>query len=81
MIDSNLKAWVIEVNNHPSMNIYLCQEGPKGLIKEISEIDKFIKMKVAGDAMKLMKNKKKSQRHEVDEYRSYTRILPCEDDD
>ena len=78
MIDTDLKAWVIEVNNHPSMNIYLCKEGPKGLIKETSEIDQFIKMKVAGDAIKLMKNKKKAKRHEIEKYRSYSRILPHE---
>lgn len=54
-IDSQLKAWVIEINDHPSLNINLCLEGEKGLIKELSEVDKYIKVKVIGDAIKLMR--------------------------
>ena len=54
-IDSKLKPWVLEINDHPSLNIMLCLEGDKGLIKEPSEVDKFIKCKVIGDAIKLMR--------------------------
>ena len=53
-IDNKLKAWVLEINDHPSLNINLCLEGDKGLIKEPSEVDKYIKVKVIGDAIKLM---------------------------
>ena len=54
-VDANLKSWIFEINDHPSLNINLEKEGDKGLIKEVSEIDKYIKMKVLGDAIKLMK--------------------------
>jgi len=37
------------------LNINLCLEGEKGLIKELSEVDKYIKVKVIGDAIKLMR--------------------------
>lgn len=50
-IDENLKAWILEINDHPSLNINLEKEGEKGLIKELSEIDKYIKMKVLGEAI------------------------------
>ena len=52
-----MKAWLFEINDHPSLNIFLEKEGEKGLIKDPSEIDKFIKMKILGDAIFLMKKK------------------------
>ena len=53
-IDKELKAWVLEINDHPSLNILMSKEGPTGLIKEPSEVDRYIKVKVVGDAIKLM---------------------------
>lgn len=50
-LDKNLKAWLFEINDHPSMNINLEKEGDKGLIKEVSEIDKFLKVKILGEAI------------------------------
>ena len=52
-----MKAWLFEINDHPSLNINIEKEGEKGLIKEPSEIDKFIKMKVLGEAIQLMKKR------------------------
>jgi len=72
------------VNDHPSLNINLCTEGAKGqgLIKELSEVDKFIKVKVIGDAIKLMKKKSyKDKRSEIEGYKCWKRILPSEDCD
>jgi hypothetical protein len=74
-IDSNLKAWIFEINDHPSLNINLEKEGEKGLIKELSEIDKYIKMKIVGEAMKFMK-RSNIDRANVDSYKGYHRILP-----
>ena len=53
-IDKNLKPWILEVNDSPSMNIQVCKEGPKGLLKQPSEIDKFVKCMCLGDAYELM---------------------------
>jgi len=61
-IDSDLKVWVLEINDHPSLNILLTKEGPKGLIKNPSEVDRYIKVKVVGDAIHLMRNTKKKER-------------------
>lgn len=74
-IDHKLKAWIFEINDHPSLNINLEKEGQKGLIKEVSEIDKYIKMKIVGEAIKLMK-KKDVERSEIESYKGYHRILP-----
>ena len=78
LIDKDLKAWVLEVNNSPSMNINLCKEG-KTLIKEPSEIDRYIKTKIIGDAIKLMHHKKKKSRKSLGKYKTWEQILPCEE--
>ena len=64
-IDSDMKAWLFEINDHPSLNINLEKEGDKGLIKELSEVDKYIKMKVLGEGLQLM-YKNKTNRGELD---------------
>lgn len=74
-IDSNLKAWLFEINDHPSLNINLEKEGDKGLIKEVSEIDKYLKTKVLGEAIKLM-SKGPDKRGTLESYKGFMRILP-----
>ena len=71
-IDSKLKSWVLEINDHPSLNILMTLEGEKGLIKSPSEVDKYIKVKVIGDAIKLMRKKSEV----ADKYKCWHRILP-----
>jgi len=63
---------------NPSLNINLEKEGDKGLIKELSEIDKYIKMKILGEAIQLMK-KGTLNRATTDSYKGYSRILPNEE--
>jgi len=78
-IDQNLKVWVLEVNDHPSMNLsfqYETDEGSKASI--VSAVDKFVKLKMIGDAVKLMKKKSvKCKRHELVNYKNWTRISPA----
>ena len=57
------------------MIINLEKEGQKGLIKEISEIDKYLKTKILGEAIHLMK-KKGIVRSEMETYKGYIKILP-----
>jgi hypothetical protein len=77
-LDSSCKAWVLEVNDHPSLNIFLCYESEEGIVKVPSEIDKFIKVKVIGDALELMKCYPSGERHLLEDFRCWHRILPCE---
>jgi hypothetical protein len=79
-LDKHLKPWVLEVNDHPSMNINLEFKGEDGTTVKIpSEIDKHIKVKVIGDAIKFMHKFKKGNRHKVEQYRTFHSILPCEE--
>ena len=59
-IDKNRKAWLLEINDHPSLNINFELEGPKGLIKSESPIDKFVKCKVLKDAFMIMTKQEQS---------------------
>lgn len=68
-LDSKGRPWVLEINETPSFNINLCKEGPKGLLKEPSEIDRHIKTMVLGDAISYMR---KSSR-----LGCYTQICPA----
>lgn len=73
--------WVLEVNDSPSLNINLCLEGDKGLIKHASEVDRLIKTTVVGDAIKLMRKYKKKVRSDVGEYKIWKQILPSDQTD
>ena len=63
-IDKKLDAWVLEINDSPSLNINLNKEGGKGegLITIPSEVDRYIKTKTVGSAINLMlKTKSKTK--------------------
>jgi hypothetical protein len=78
-LDKNLKPWVIEVNDHPSLNIFLSYQDEDGPVKLPSEVDRFIKTKIIGDSIKLMKKYKKNVRHGIKKYRCWHALLPCEE--
>ena len=62
------------------MNILLTKEGDKGLIKQPSEVDKYIKTTVVGDAIRLMRSKKhRADRAQIAQLGCWKRILPSED--
>ena len=59
----------------------LTKEGPTSLLKFPSEVDKFIKVKVVGDAIRLMSKKKyKNDRSQIEKFGCWHRILPTEED-
>ena len=73
---------MLEINDTPSFNINLNKEGPTGLIKLPSEVDRFIKTTVVGDGIKLMRSKKfKPDRGLIDQHGCWKRILPQEHDE
>ena len=56
MFDAAGLPWLLELNSNPSLNMYLEIEKPDGeTLKELSEIDKYVKMKAAQDAISLVK--------------------------
>ena len=57
MLDSNAKAWLLEINDHPSMNPYVCITEERGCKHEncpISIVDMHVKKKVQLDTMDLL---------------------------
>ncbi len=57
MIDQRSRAWLLEVNANPSMNMYIDRELPNGdLERVLSDVDRFIKGSVASDAIQIVKN-------------------------
>lgn len=56
LIDQNLKAWLLEINENPSLNIYIEREFMAGNTdNEISRVDLDIKTEVVTDAILLAK--------------------------
>jgi len=78
-VDEDMKTYLLEVNNHPSMNIYLEKEhmgGNEGRI--VSLIDHYVKKRILGDTILLVK-KKKEKIKQIDEFRSLSKIFPTDD--
>ena len=79
LIDENLKAWVLEVNDHPSLNIYFdstCgMEGFHPTDDDICEVDLFVKSRLVKDTITLCK-KKRVDVLDIDEHGSLTKIHP-----
>ena len=62
LIDKKNRAWLMEVNANPSLNMFLEKETDllPGQEPEriLSELDKYVKAKVMGDAIKIVANQK-----------------------
>ena len=56
LFDANFKGWLIETNEHPSLSIYSEIDTPDGkYIKTVSEIDRYIKMNLIEQTIKIIK--------------------------
>lgn len=75
MFDTKLRAWLLEVNANPSLNMYIDWELNNGDIERVlSDVDWYIKGTVVSDALKIVWNKDM-----VDLEGSFERILPPRD--
>ena len=55
LIDKKCKAWLMEINANPSLNVYNDKELPNGDIEQtLSEIDKFVKTNLVTDTIALL---------------------------
>ena len=78
IIDEKLKVWVLEVNDHPSLDIYFKKEfmgGPKPTEEDICPVDFYVKSRVVRDAVAIA-SQKKSTIENTDTYNSLEKILP-----
>lgn len=60
LIDKNLKAWVLEINDNPSLDIYfdtLFMQHKAHDEADICPVDFYVKSRVLTDAIKLAKKK------------------------
>ena len=70
LIDANLKAWLLEINDNPSLYIYLEKDYMGGGVeKEVSRVDLDVKGEVVADAIELAKRKSFPQT-----FKSYKRL-------
>lgn len=78
MLTEDLKPWLLEINANPSLRIDFEQETSPGVTQNLpSELDKYVKMRVVEDAIKIAKKKKREQLA-LQQFESYTRLLPGE---
>ena len=74
LIDEDLKAWILEINDNPSMYIYHEKDYMGGGGEKIlSQVDLDVKMKCFGDALNLT-NKIFRNNEKIDSFKSYNRI-------
>lgn len=58
LIDNDLKAWLLEINDHPSLNIFLEKDYMGGgMGKTLSTVDLYVKKTIIGDTIRLIKKK------------------------
>ena len=76
MIDSKYEAWLLEINNSPSLNIMFEKDFMSDEENEISEIDKDIKMPMLTDTLHLARlyARNREALEEIIEYNSLTKI-------
>lgn len=58
MVDKKMKAWLLEVNANPSLNMYQDKELPNGdLERTLRDLDKNLKSMVMQDAIQIVRSK------------------------
>ena len=78
MIDEDLKAWILEINNNPSLNIYFDPETMSTKRKDendICQVDLYVKSRLVTDTILLAKKNYKSIK-ETQKFRGLYRIHP-----
>jgi len=77
--DTNLKCHLLEINDHPSLDIFLDKEFMGGGSRQISKIDMYVKKMVLEDAIKLSKKPLETIK-EIDAFRSLRKVLPFDEE-
>jgi tubulin polyglutamylase TTLL11 len=78
LIDRKNKAWLMEINSNPSLNIFLERDipgRPGETTKELQELDKHVKAKVVTETIRIVCGQCEDNEYEG----SFEQLLPCED--
>ena len=79
LIDKSLKAWVLEVNNNPSLNIYFDNSSslePREMTDtDICEVDMYVKSRLTKDVIMLAK-KNRASLPDISQFGSLSQIVP-----
>ena len=79
LIDKSLKAWVLEVNNNPSLNIYFDNSSslePREMTDtDICEVDMYVKSRLTKDVIMLAK-KNRASLADISQFGSLSQIVP-----
>ena len=75
LLDEDLKAWLLEINDNPSLYIYLEKDYMGGGVEKVlSEVDLQVKKKCLGDAINLTSKIFRGDDMEVEAHKSYSRL-------
>lgn len=85
LLDEELKAWILEINEYPSFNIFFeTDENSKDKDSSeeqiLSQVDLHVKKNVMNDALKVAVTKNRSPEND-NSHKNMKRILPCKDKD
>ena len=84
LIDRNLKAWILEVNDHPSLDIYfdnsMSMQKSKKTDDDICEVDLFVKSRLVHDTILLAK-KSRDTLSGLQQFKSLAKVHPIERED
>ena len=81
LIDTNLHAWLVEINANPSLNVYVDTPLPNGDIEQnLSEVDKYVKTAIVSDVLRIV-TMPKEELTKYTEVGCLKRILPSTSED
>lgn len=90
LVDQELKCWVLEINDHPSFNIYICKQPKRIGFKRLdecqhqecpmSEVDRYVKKRIFTDVLDLVVKSRTRPVSEFagDTFGSLIKIFPSE---
>lgn len=83
-----MKCWLLEINDHPSFNIYICKTETKGKFGkkeecmhedcELNRVDQYVKKKLMNDLIPMMIESRYQSLSKIvsSSYGSFKRIFP-----
>ena len=84
LLDKDYKAWILEINDHPSFNVLYSKDfmGSKKEDEVLSFVDLHVKKTVTQECLRLVEKDFQGKLELVeDRYKGYERIYPSQNED